>query len=161
MQIVIHQDIRAPRALVFATAIDVKSWPNIISSIERTEFLTREPIVAGTRIRQARRFRRRALTETMTFTEFEPPQSFVLTGSNHGAAYVIAHIFDETREGTRMTLAFTAAPRGMGARLLSPLALLFRADLARQIKNDLAELAHAVEDRMGKPVAVAARRSAG
>lgn len=151
MQIVVEEMIRAPRALTFALATDVKGWPAHISGISKTELLTREPIGAGTRFRETRRIHGSQSSEELTFAEFEPPESFVLTAENHGARYRIDHTFEETPEGTRLTLTFAATPLTMGARLLSPLALLFRTALHKQLKSDIADLKAAIESRTSSP----------
>lgn len=153
MQIVVEEVIRAPRPLAFAMAADVRSWPSFISSIRSTELLTREPVGAGTRIRETRHIHGSLNTAEMTFAEFDPPAGFVLMAENHGARYRIEHIFEEVPFGTGLTLRFTATPLTTGARLLSPLAMLFRNALHRQLKSDLADLKSAIESRTTQPAA--------
>ena len=147
MQIVVEELIRAPRAITFALASDVKGWPEHISGIKSTELLTREPIGAGTRFRETRHIHGSLSSEELSFAEFDPPHSFVLTAENHGARYRIDHTFEETPDGTRLTLTFAATPVTMSARLLSPLALLFRTALHKQLKSDIADLKTAIETR--------------
>ena len=48
---------------------------------------------------------------------------------------------------------FMARPVTMSARLLSPLALVFRAGLQRQLRGDLADVKKAIEDRVVGPTA--------
>lgn len=147
MQIVIEEVIRAPRALTFAIATDIRSWPTLISSIKRTELLTREPVDAGARFRETRHIHGSIATVEMTVAELEPPERFVLTAQNHGATYRIEHIFEEVPHGTGLTLRFLATPLTTSARLMSPLALLFRSALQRQLKTDLGDLKSAIESR--------------
>jgi hypothetical protein len=150
MQIIVQQVVHAPRALTFAIASDVNSWPDMIGAIERIDLITREPVVAGTRFRETRRMHGRISSEEMMFSEIDPPQHFAVTGESHGARYRIDHVFEDDPEGTRMTLSFSATPLSMGARLMSPLALLFRAALMRQIKADLADVKSAIETRVAR-----------
>lgn len=147
MQIVIEEVIRAPRALAFALASDVKSWPSLVSAVERTDLLTREPIGAGTRFRETRRIHGSLSSVEMSIAQFEPPSHFVLTAENHGARYRIEHLFEEVPYGTLLTLKFLATPITTSARLLSPLALIFRNALHRQLKADVADLKNAIENR--------------
>ena len=147
MQIVVEEAIRAPRALTFAIATDVRNWPSLVSSIRNTELLTREPVGPGTRFRETRLIHGSIATGEMTFSEFEPPARFVLTAQNHGAKYRIEHTFDEVPYGTALTLRFVATPLTTGARLMSPLALLFRSALQRQLKADVTDLKTSVEGR--------------
>lgn len=147
MQIVVEDIIRAPRAIAFANATDVRNWPAMITSISETEILTREPIGAGTRVRETRRMYGRPSTAELTFQEFEPPEHFVLAGENNGAFYRILHNFTDVSEGTRLTLTFVVEPQSLSAQLMTPLALMFRGTLRRQIASDLSDLKRAIETR--------------
>jgi hypothetical protein len=147
MQIVVEEVIRAPRPVTFAVATDVRAWPSRMSSIRSTELLTREPVGAGTRFRETRHIHGSLATGEMTFAEFEPPGLFVLTAQNHGARYRIEHIFEEVPHGTGLTVRFNATPLTTSARLMSPLALLFRNALHRQLKADIADLKASIEGR--------------
>lgn len=147
MLIVIEEVIRAPRAITFAIASDVKSWPQLVSSIRTTELLTREPVGPGTRFRETRLIHGSIATGEMMFAEFEPPAQFVLTAQKHGAKYRIEHKFQDVSNGTSLTLRFLATPLTTSARLMSPLAMLFRSALHRQLKADVSDLKAAIESR--------------
>lgn len=153
MQIVVEEVIRAPRPLTFAVASDVLSWPSLVSSIRSTELLTREPVGAGTRFRETRYIHGSLAAGEMTFAEFEPPHLFVLTAQNHGARYRIEHVFEDVPHGTGLTVRFYATPLTTSARLMSPLALLFRNALHRQLKADIADLKASIEGRDATPAA--------
>lgn len=147
MKFVVQEVIGAPRAVAFATAADVRAWPEHIGAIETTELLTREPVGAGARFRETRRMYGRLASEVMTMAEFEPPERFVLTAFNHGARYRIEHVFEELKPGTRLTITFSARPITRAARLLSPFAYLASGSLVRQVKRDLGDLKRAIEAR--------------
>lgn len=147
MQIVVEDIIRAPRVIAFANVTDVRNWPRMIASIESTEILTREPIGAGTRVRETRRMYGRPATSELTFQEFEPPTHFVLTGENNGTVYRIVHDFADVSDGTKLTLTFVAEPASLSAQLMTPLALMFKGTLRRQIASDLSDLKRAIESR--------------
>lgn len=147
MKFVVQEMIEAPRAIAFAAASDVRGWPAMISGIEATELLTREPVGAGTRFRETRRMFGRPASEVMTLAEFEPPERFVLTAFNHGARYRIEHRFEDMNPGTRLTLTFSARPVTRAARLLAPFAFFSQPALARQIRRDLNDLKGAIERR--------------
>lgn len=153
MQIVVEEIIRAPRALTFQIATDIRAWPTLVSAIKSTELLTREPVGAGARFRETRLVNGSLATGELSVLEFEPPYLFALGAQNHGARYRIDHIFNDDPQGTRLTLMFMARPVTMSARLLSPLALVFRAGLQRQLRGDLADVKKAVEDRVMGPSA--------
>ena len=97
MKFVVQETIAAPRPVAFAAASDVRGWPAMMSAIERTEILTREPVGAGTRFRETRRIHGKLASEVMTLAEFDPPERFVVTAFNHGARYRIEHVFEDMK----------------------------------------------------------------
>ncbi len=147
MKISVSQIVNAQPALAFAIATDVKAWPGIISGIESTEILTRDPIGAGTRFRETRRMHGRLATEDMVFAEFDPPNRFVLTAYNHGTRYRAAHEFKGAGLATEMTLTFSGRPITRMAHVFSPIAILLKPLLRRQLASDLADLKRAIEFR--------------
>ncbi len=147
MKISVSQIVHAQPALAFAIATDVKAWPGIISGIETTEILTRDPIGAGTRFRETRRMHGQLATEEMVFAEFDPPSRFVLTAYSHGTRYRATHEFKGAGLATEMTLTFSGRPITRLAYVLSPVAFLFAPLLRRQLASDLADLKRAIETR--------------
>ena len=147
MKIFVTETVSAQPALAFAIATDVKAWPGIISGIESTEILTRDPIGAGTRFRETRRMLGKLATEEMVFAEFEPPARFVLTAYNQGTRYRATHEFKGLGLATEITLTFSGRPITRMAHMLSPVAFLFAPMLRRQLASDLADLKRAIEIR--------------
>lgn len=145
MKFVVQETIAAARPVAFAAASDVRGWPTMMPAIERTEILTREPVGAGTRFRETRRLHGKLASEVMTLAEFEPPERFVVTAFNHGARYRIEHVFEDLSPGTRLTLTFSARPITRAARLLTPIAYLFRGGLVKIVRKDLQDLKAAIE----------------
>ncbi len=151
MKFSVSQTVRAQPALAFAVASDVKAWPGIISGVEHTEIITRDPIGAGTRFRETRRMHGQLATEEMVFAEFDPPNCFVLTAYNHGTRFRAAHEFKPNGLATEMTLSFSGRPVTRLAHILSPFAFLFQPLLRRQRASDLADLKRAIETRFAPP----------
>jgi hypothetical protein len=147
MKISVTLSVNAQPALAYAIATDVRAWPGIISGIESTEILTRDPIGAGTRFRETRRMLGTLATEEMTFAEFDPPARFVLTAYNHGTRYRATHEFKGMGLATEMTLSFSGRPITSMAHFMSPFAFLFQPILRRQLVSDLADLKRAIEAR--------------
>lgn len=150
MKIMVTETVNAQPALAFAIASDVKAWPGIISGIESTEILTRDPTGAGTRFRETRRMHGTLATEEMVFAEFEPPTRFVLTAYNHGTRFRATHEFKSKGLATEMTLLFSGKPITRMAHIMSPFAYLFQPFLRRQLCADLGDLKRAIETRAAK-----------
>jgi Polyketide cyclase / dehydrase and lipid transport len=147
MKFLLTETVNAQPALAFAIATDVKAWPGIISGIESTVILTRDPTGAGTRFRETRRMHGTLATEEMVFAEFDPPTRFVLTAYNHGTRFRAAHEFKSAGLSTEMTLTFSGRPVTRMAHVLTPFAFLFTPFLRRQLASDLADLKRAIETR--------------
>jgi carbon monoxide dehydrogenase subunit G len=137
--------VAAPPERVFAIAIDIPRWPERISAIDRIELLTPGPVGVGTRFRETRTMHGREASEEMTFESIDPPRTFVLVAESHGARYRAEHTFDPEGDGTRLTLTFESVPVTLAARLLTPLALIMRGPLRRQLAQDLSDLKRAAE----------------
>jgi hypothetical protein len=145
MQCSVERLFAAPREIVFAVAIDIPRWPEVISSIDRIELLTPGPIAVGSRFRETRRMFGREATEEMTVSELAPPQRFVLTAENHGTRYRAEHVLAPADTATRLTLVFSGEPVSFSARLLSPLGWLMSGHLKKQLEADLDDLQRAAE----------------
>ena len=145
MRIMTQCHVAAPPERVFAIAIDIPCWPEIVTAIQRTELLTPGPVAAGTRFRETRIMMGRAAAEVMTVAEIDPPHRFVLIADSHGTHYRAVHTFTPQQGGTQLTLDFDGRPTSVVARLLSPLAYLMRAPLRRQLALDLDDLRRAAE----------------
>jgi hypothetical protein len=139
--------IAAPREIVFAVAIDIPRWPEVISSIDRIELLTPGPIVIGSRFRETRRMFGREATEEMRISALTPPEHFVLTAENHGTRYRAEHILTRAQDATRLTLVFSGEPVSVFARLLSPLGQLMLGHVKKQLEADVGDLKRAAERR--------------
>jgi hypothetical protein len=151
MQCRVERLIAAPREIIFAVAIDIPRWPEVISSIDRVEMLTPGPVAVGSRFRETRRMFGREATEEMTVTELAPPEHFVLTAENHGTRYRAEHLLAQADSATRLTLVFSGEPASLLARIMSPLGWLMSGHLKKQLEADLDDLKRAAERRAQQP----------
>ena len=124
---------------------DFPRWPQVIAAIERVDVLTDGPVGVGTRFRETRRMFGREATEEMTVAELTSPSRFVLTAYNHGTAYHAEHVLTAVEGGTRLKLVFDGTPKTVTARLLSPLGLMMRGTVMKQLSADLADIKRAAE----------------
>ena len=147
MRITVQLKIDAPPDVTFALVADIPGWPRVISGIQSVDMLTPGPVAVGTRFRETRVMFGRQATEEMTVAEIEAPRRLILTAFNHGTAYRAEHLFEAHGGGTKLELAFEGRPVTLLARLLTPLGLLFRGTVKRQLEADLADLAREAERR--------------
>lgn len=138
MMIEIQTLIAAPQPRVFAALSDPASWPRMIPGILAVEILTPPPVGVGTRFRETRMMHGRRASEEMTIATLEPDRLLVLTAENHGARYRATHVVESlSPDSCRLTLAFAGEPVTLIARLLTPLAILMRGAVRRQLAADL------------------------
>ena len=145
MQITVETLINAPRAEVFALAIDLARWPEFIKAIEKIEVLTPGPVRVGTRFRETRRMYGRRATEEMTLAELAAPERIVLTAENYGTRYRIQEHFIAEAAGTRIRIDFEGTPLTWTASLLAPLATAMAGSVKEQLAADLADIKRAAE----------------
>ena len=147
MRITVQLKIDAPPDVAFALVADIPGWPRVISGIQSVDMLTPGPVAVGTRFRETRLMFGRQATEEMTVAEIEAPRRLILTAFNHGTAYRAEHLFEAHAGGTKLELAFEGRPVTLLARLLTPLGLLVRGTVKRQLTADLTDLAREAERR--------------
>jgi hypothetical protein len=143
--ITVEKIIHAPVETVFARASDVHRWADQVQAIESIEVLTEGPVGNGTRFEETRTIFGKRASEVMTFAEFDPPRGYELLASSHGSDYVTRHAFEPVDGGTRLTLHFSATPRSLGARLMTPMFVLMRGSLRKMLARDLDDLARVCE----------------
>lgn len=138
MKIELQIAIAAPDARVFAVLSDPASWPGIIPGILSVEVLTPAPFGVGTRFRETRMMHGRRASEEMTVAAIEPDHLLVLTAESHGARYRATHAVEGlSANNCRLKLVFSGEPVTLLARLLTPIALLMRGAVRRQLAADL------------------------
>jgi len=147
--ITVHQDIAAPVEDVFAHCIDLERLPDRVRGIDRIEVLTEGPVGDGTSFRETRTMFGREATEVMTFSEFDPPNGYVLLASSHGSEYRTTHRFEPIEGGTRVTMHFEARPVSLGAKLMSPMFAMMKGKLEACLLDDLRDLKTNLETDLG------------
>lgn len=147
MKITVQEQISSPPEIVFALLLDIPRWPELIAAIEKIDLLTPPPVAVGTQFRETRIMFGREATEEMTVSEISPPHRLVLTAFSHGTAYRSEHVLEPIGDGTRLRLEFEGTPRTFLARLFTPLALLMRGTIQKQLAADLVDVKRAAEQR--------------
>ncbi|NNG05034.1 MAG: SRPBCC family protein [Inquilinus sp.] len=133
--------VKADPETTFRAFADIPRAAEMVAGIERIEMLSEGPVGIGTRWRETRIMYGRTATEEMTITAFEPRQGYTSEAESHGTRYVTRYTFAPEVGGTRVTLDFTGRPVTLGAKLMMPLALLFRGTIRRMLAQDMADVA--------------------
>lgn len=140
MQVSLSIDINAPRDDVFAAALDVEAWPDMVSQLSASEILTPGPLGVGSKFTETRTMYGRTSTEEMTISEFVKPERVVFTSENHGMKYLVVQTFEEIPTGTRMHIEFGGTPTTTFNRLFGPLmAKMMKGTVEKMLLTDMEE----------------------
>lgn len=84
--------------------------------------------------------------ETMSITEWDPPRSYTVEATSHGAHYRTPITFDPLPDGsTRVTMTFHATPMTLGARIMMRVFAFMAKHAAKCLQNDLKDIKAACE----------------
>ncbi len=141
----VTRPIAAEPEAVFDVFTRLREAPEHIRDITNLDVLTDGPIGAGTRFRETRVIFGREATEEMEITGFEPPQSYTVECTNHGAHYQTQYHFEPTQGGCAVTCIFTVTPLTFLAKLFSPLSSLMSRSLKECLSRDIEDLQRVLE----------------
>jgi len=137
--------VAAPPERVFDLYTDFEHASARVKGISRIEVLTPDPVGVGTRFRETRVMMGREATEEMQVARYERPNFVELTAASCGCLYRKTFQFHPAAGGTRVVVEFRATPAAWWARLMVPLAFLFKGMLRKCLLADLADLKAAAE----------------
>jgi ligand-binding SRPBCC domain-containing protein len=137
--------IARPRAEVAAFACDPGNATAWYRNIDSVEWETPPPIAVGSRLRFRARFLGRALDYTYEVRELEPGRRFVMATAQGPFPMETAYVFEDSGEGTRMTLRNRGEPSGFAAVTAPVMARAMR----RANQADLRRLKALLEARAG------------
>lgn len=130
---------------VFAVFTDFANAADRISGIERTEVLTPGEIGVGTRFRDTRKMFNREATETMEVSSFEADRSYCIRSSACGCDFLSTFAFEPDAGGTRVDFQLQLQPRGLFAKLMSPLNRFMLGPVQKCIQRDFDDLQACLE----------------
>jgi carbon monoxide dehydrogenase subunit G len=146
MNLQCNEHINAPIERVFAASTDVPRWAETISAITKIEMLTDGPVGVGTRFRETRKMFGKEATEEMTFTAFDPPNSYTLHAQSHGCLYESGFRFTPEGQGARVEFFFRGEPQTFGAKVMNAImGPLFKGSMVKMVRKDMLDLKAHVE----------------
>ncbi|MBG84992.1 MAG: hypothetical protein CMJ40_10680 [Phycisphaerae bacterium] len=126
---------------VFEVFTDIEGSLSRCNGITCIELVTLGPIDKGTIFKETRQVYSRETTETLEFTEFEPPSHWAITGVSCGARFTTRFVLQPEGEGTRLIVSVNVKPLNPIAWFMSLLAPLLNGTIKRAINQDLDTLA--------------------
>ena len=146
MRIIETVIIDAELPQVFDVFCDLDSAVTNLDAITKIELLAGPAkLNVGTRWRETRTMFGRQASEVMWVTEYTENASYAVEAESHGTHYRTEYRFSAEGNGTRVTMTFVGKPVSFGARLLSPISLLFISASKKACRQDLLQLKRACE----------------
>ena len=131
--IALEIEINAPIEQVFAIFTDIQRWPEMIQSMAKIELLTAGPVGRGTRFRETRLLFNKEAHEDMEFTEFQPPNRYVIEASSHSTHYISTFTFRKNDDGaTSLRMTFVGKPQTLIAKTVGSFLFFFFAGMTRK-----------------------------
>ena len=128
-------EIHRPREEVAAFAADPCNTTVWYKNIEAVEFATPQPAAIGSRIRFRAQFLGRTLDYTYEVRELEQGRRFVMATAEGPFPMETTYTWEDTKNGTRMTLRNRGEPTGFASLAVPVLTMAMRranqADLRR------------------------------
>jgi hypothetical protein len=148
----ISRIVKAPIDRVFEVFTDLDSDWLRCAAIVKIERVTHGPVGAGTIFKETRQIFGRESTETMEFTEFAPPNRWVIAGQTCGSRFTTSFDLQPESEGTRLIV-------NTGIKALNPISwflglvfgVLFKKSMKRAINKDLDTLTQIAEGTWVEP----------
>ena len=149
MTIAVSEEINAPRERIWDLITDIDSWADTISGIVSIEVINRpEAGVVGLKWREKRVLFGKEAVETMWISAAEPNRWYETTAENHGAIYSTRMSLSESNDKVVLTMAFSAKPTTIAARLMSVMSFMFNGTMRKMLQKDLADIRRAAENTL-------------
>lgn len=138
----IHID--APVETVFAIATDFEYASKIMDTVVKAEKLTEGPVQAGTRIKELRNVRARAVETILHVTEFIADQKYTVKSESAGMTIEYQYQFLPKEDGTTVDFKGTIRSKGLKNLLIKP---FFEKILKKEDENHLVRLKEYIEQQ--------------
>ncbi len=136
----ISRRVEAPIDAVFDVFSDIPQAHEMIDQITAIEMLTDGPVGVGTRWRETRMMFKRAATEEMEVTAFEPGRSYTVGCRSCGCEYESTWRFETEGDATRVEFEMGYRPLTFFAKLMSPLGRFMMPMMKKCFENDFQAL---------------------
>jgi hypothetical protein len=138
MNVSATETIAAPIERVFEVLGDIEHAQERIPGITKLEILSDIRSGKGVRWRETRTMFGKEATEVMEMTEFTPPTSYRVEAASHGMKYVSVFRFRAVDDkATEVNMTFAATPQTLFARLMTPVAFLFKGVTRKALHQDI------------------------
>ena len=141
MEIRTSRIIYAPIDRVFEIFSDISKLEDRIDGITRVDILSDVSNGLGTRWRETRIMFGQEATEEMEISSFKPNQSYEVVAASRGTEYHSIYTFTENADNsTTVEMVFSGKSVSFMAKLMSPIAILFKEATQKALEADMDQL---------------------
>ncbi|MDQ0261402.1 SRPBCC family protein [Sinomonas atrocyanea] len=127
--------IRRPRAEVAAYAADPETAPEWYQNIVASVYRTPKPLAPGSEVDFTARFLGKTLDYTYRVEEFVPSERLVMTTARGPFPMRTTYSWQDTADGTLMTLRNEGGPTGIAALADPLMAIIVRRTTAKELQR--------------------------
>lgn len=145
VSIKVNTHINGTPEKVFDVFTDFENATQNLSGVEKIEVITDGPVGVGTRFRETRIMFKKAHTEEMEVSVFEPGKRFEVKAGGCGCEYLTSFNFNPSGSGTSVDVEMKITPVTFFAKVMSPLARLMSGSMKKCFQKDFDDLKSVVE----------------
>jgi len=146
MKLTLHLDINANLPDTYQTFTDIQGSQDTIAGIEKIETVDPTGNLVGTRWRETRTEFGKTDTIEMWVTDAKANDFYTVESDAHGTHYTSTYRFESLGDdSTRVTFEFTGKPLTIGAKLATPLMMLFIGPTKKLFLKDMQDLKSKLE----------------
>lgn len=146
MQVTSADTVKAPIDRVFAVFSDVASCGDRIAGITALEVLSDVQSGLSVKWRETRTMFGKEATEEMWMSGFDAPNSYQVEAESHGTHYLTTFTFKAIDDNTtKVPWIFEGKALSLMAKLMVPLAALFKGTTLKRMSADITDLKNHVE----------------
>ena len=151
MKVKTEIDIKAPIGKVHETFADIGNLAERVPGITKVEILSETSSGEGVRWRETRTIFGKEATEEMEMTSQDIPNSYVVEAESHGNHYTTTLSFKENEDVTNVQVVFEGKPMSIGAKLMTPLGLVFKGATKKILLSDMQAIKSFLETEDTQP----------
>lgn len=144
MKIVIEKSFNVGKKDLMEFMSEPKKLEGVVSGIASVEILSNAMKGGGVKWRETRVMFGKEATEDMWISKYDVNGGLMhIEAASHGVEYLTTYNFRETDGGVDMKMVFAGKPVTLFAKIMTPLAYLFKGTTKKLLEADLEEIERA------------------
>ena len=140
----LNMTIDAPAAVVFDAVANIENLPNTVEEIEKTEILSETKRGVGTRFRETRRNKGKAIVTELEVTEYEQDRRVRMVAESHGTVWDTIFVVEPDGDKSELRIVMDARAERIFVRIMNRLVMGM---VAKSVERHLAQVKRWCEQR--------------